>query len=85
MLLLQSTSNLLETRRENGYSTSLRKIRAPTHIRGNNLADAAAKLAVTDFDTLPEDQQRGLNLGQSPLDPHSGSCTWSTPLHLHRP
>ena len=31
MLLLQSISHLLETRREKGYSTSLRKIRAHTH------------------------------------------------------
>ena len=53
MLLLQSISNLLETRREKGYSMPLRKIRAHTHIRGNSLADAAAKLAVTYFDTHP--------------------------------
>jgi ribonuclease HI len=56
MLLLQSISNLLEDRREKGFSTTLRKIRAHTHIRGNDLADATAKLAVTDFDTLPLDQ-----------------------------
>ena len=31
MILLQSISRLLETRREKGYSTSLRKIRAHTH------------------------------------------------------
>ncbi len=53
MLLLQGIKDLLETRRVNGYSTVLRKIRAHTHIRGNDLADTAAKLAVTDFDTLP--------------------------------
>jgi len=56
MLLLHSISNLLEIRREKGYSTSLRKIRAHTHIRGNDLADAAAKLPVTDYDTLLGDQ-----------------------------
>jgi len=33
MVLLQSISHLLETRREKGYSTSLRKIRAHTHPR----------------------------------------------------
>ncbi len=44
MLFLQSISNLLESRQEKGYSTSLRKIKAHTHIRSNDLVDAAAKL-----------------------------------------
>ena len=55
MLLLKSISHLLESRREKCYSTSLRKIRAHAHIRGSYLADAAAKLAVTDHDTLPQE------------------------------
>ena len=59
MLLLQSISQLLQIRRENGFSTTLRKIRAHTNIRGNDLADAAAKLAVTDFDTLPPTKRKG--------------------------
>ncbi len=63
MLLLQRISNLLETRREKGYSTSLRKIRVHTHIRGNDLADAAAKLAVTYFDTLSDDQTARVDIG----------------------
>jgi ribonuclease HI len=63
MLLLQNISHLLETRRERGYSTTLRKIRAHTHIRGNNLADAAAKLAVTDYDTLPHEQTLRVEIG----------------------
>jgi len=42
MLLLQSISYLLETRRERGYSITLRKIKAHTHIGGNGLADATA-------------------------------------------
>ena len=58
MILLQSISQLLEYRREKGFSTTLRKIEAHTNIRGNDLADAAAKLAVTDFDNLPPDQMK---------------------------
>jgi hypothetical protein len=63
MLLLQSITYLLETRRANGYFTVLRKIRAHTHIRGNDLADTAAKLAVTDFDTLPGENTLRVEVG----------------------
>ncbi len=63
MLLLRSITDLLETRRENGYSTVRRKIRAHTHIRGNDLADNAAKLAVTDFDTLPGENTLRMEVG----------------------
>ena len=63
MLLFQSISQLLETRRESGYSTSLRKVREYTHICGNDLADAAAKLAVTDYDTLPPEQTMRVEIG----------------------
>jgi hypothetical protein len=34
-----------------------------THIRGNDLADAAAKLAVTTFDTLTLDQTMRVEIG----------------------
>jgi len=63
MLLLQIISHLLETRREKGYSTSLRKIMAHAHIRGNDLADAAARLAVTDYNTLPHEQTMRVGIG----------------------
>ena len=36
-----------------GIRTTLHKIRAHTNIQGNDLADAAAKLAVKHFDILP--------------------------------
>ncbi len=52
-LLLYSITNLLDTRRESGLSTTLLKIRAHTNVRGIDLADAAAKLAVTHYDTTP--------------------------------
>ena len=61
--LLQSISHLLEARREKGYSTSLRKIRAHTQVRGNDLADTAAKLVVTDYDKLPPDQTLRVDIG----------------------
>ncbi len=63
MLPLKSISELLETRRENGYSTTLGKIRAHTNIRGNDNVDAAAKLAVTNFYTLPPDQTLRVEVG----------------------
>jgi len=52
-LMIGSIADLLETRRLAGPRTSFHKIRAHTYIRGNDLADAAAKLAVMHFDTLP--------------------------------
>jgi len=69
MIPLQSISDLLETRREKGYSTSLHNIRAHTNVRGNDLADAAAKLAVTDFDTLPDDQNARIEIGATTARP----------------
>ena len=52
-LLLESITDLLDTRQRSGQSTTLHKIKAHANIRGNYLADAAAKLAVTHYDTLP--------------------------------
>ncbi len=63
MLIIKSISHLLESRREKGYTASLRKIIAHTHIRGNDLADAAAKLAVTDYDTLPHEHTLRVDVG----------------------
>jgi hypothetical protein len=80
MLLLQSISNLLENRREKGFSTTLRKIRAHTHIRGNDLADATTKLAVTNFDTLPTDQTMRVEIGAiAPRPPFWVMYTTNTP------
>ena len=52
MLLLESITDLLDARRRAGHRTTLHKIRAHTNIWGNDLAEAAAKLAVRSFDTL---------------------------------
>ncbi len=43
-LLLSGIADLLEERRRQGFRTILHKIRAHTNIRGNDLADAAAKM-----------------------------------------
>jgi len=64
MFLLDSIIDLLETRQRSGLSTTLHKIRAHTNIRGNDLADAAAKLAVTHYDTLPPTQTRRVETGR---------------------
>ncbi len=45
-LLLESITNLLDDRRQSRYETTLHKIRAHTNIRGNDLADTTAQLAV---------------------------------------
>jgi hypothetical protein len=63
MLLLQGISQLLENCREKGFSATFRKIRAHTNIRGNDLAVATTKLAVTNFDTLPPDQTQRVDIG----------------------
>ena len=55
--IFESIMDLLDTRRVMGRSTTLHKIRAHTNIRGNDLADAAVKLAVKDFDSLPTARQ----------------------------
>jgi hypothetical protein len=69
MLLLSGITSLLKERRRQGFSTTLQKIRAHTHIRGNNLADAAAKLAVTQHHTLTESQKLKVIVGDVALRP----------------
>ena len=63
-LLLDSITHLLETRRESGLSTTLHKIKTHTNVRGNDLADAAAKLAVKNCDALPPTQTRLVEIGE---------------------
>jgi len=65
MLLLRSITDLLETIRLAGLRTTLHKIRAHTIIRGNDLANAVAKLAVTHFDTLPPPQTLRVEIGET--------------------
>ena len=70
MLVLDNITNLLETRQRSGLSTTLHTIRAHTNIRGNDLTDVAAKLAVTHFDTLPPPPTRRVETGEIAPRPH---------------
>ncbi len=47
-----------------GLHTILHKMRGHTNIRGSGLANAAAKLAVTHFDTLPPPQTMWIDIGK---------------------
>ncbi len=62
--MLDSITDLLETRQRSGLITTLHKIRAHINIRGNELAEAAAELAVTHYDTLPPSQRRRIETGE---------------------
>ncbi len=71
MLLIDGITDLLQERRMKGFITTLPKIRAHTNIWGNYLADAAAKLAVTHYDSLPETQKLKMAIGETaPRSPH---------------
>ena len=63
-VLLDSITDLLETRRGSGLSSTLHKIRAHINIRGNDLANAAAKRAVTQYDTLSPAHTRRVETGE---------------------
>jgi ribonuclease HI len=62
--LIESIVDLLEARKMAGRRTTLHKIRAHTDIRGKDLADAAAKMAVRNFDTLPPNQALRVDIGE---------------------
>jgi ribonuclease HI len=63
-LLLGRVTEHLKTRRLAGLSTTLHKIRAHTNTRGNDLVDAAAKLAVTHYETLPPPYTQRVEIGE---------------------
>jgi ribonuclease HI len=75
MLLLRSITKLLDARASLGFRTTLHKIREHTRIRGNDLADAAAKLAVRSFDTLHRGKQPEWRWGKWPPAPNTELCT----------
>ena len=70
MLLLGSITELLETRRSEGIRTTHHKIKANTNARGTDLAEAAAKLVITHFDTLPPSQTLRVDIGDPPPPPY---------------
>ncbi len=69
-LMLKSITDLLDTRQRSGFKTTLHKSRAHTTIRGNDLPDAAAKLADTHYDTLPPSQKWRVETGEIAPRPH---------------
>ncbi len=69
MLLLSGITDLLEDRRRKGLRITLHKVRAHTNIRGNDLADAAAKMAVAQYDFLPESNKLKDAIGEIPPRP----------------
>jgi hypothetical protein len=84
MLLLESITNLLETKRLAGFHTTLQKIKAHTDIRGNDLADAATKLAARNFDTLSLAQTTRVDIGKIAPDPTYWVMYMAPPLR-HNP
>jgi ribonuclease HI len=83
MLLLSGIADLLEERHIRGFSTTLHKIRTHTNIRGNDLADATAEMAVTQYDYLPESQKLRVTVGESaPRPPYWGMYTVKPPPPL---
>jgi len=71
MLLLSGITDLLEERHRQGFRATQHKIRAHTNIRGNDLMDAAAKMVVIRYDSLPESQKLRVIVGEvAPRPPY---------------
>jgi ribonuclease HI len=62
--LIIAIVNLLQYRIGLGLPTKLHKIRGHTEINGNDLADAAAKRVVTEFEKIPEHQKLTVTIGK---------------------
>ena len=82
MTLMNSIIDLLEIRMLAGRCTTLHKIRAHTNFRGNDLADAAAKLAVRSFDTLPPNHTLRVDVGKIAPRPQFWIMYTATPPPL---
>ena len=81
LFLLNGLTDLLEERRRRGSRTTFHKIRAHANIRGFNLKDAAAKMAVTQYDSLSESQKLKVDIREiAPHPPHWVMYTVSPPL-----
>jgi hypothetical protein len=82
MLLLESITELLDTMESMGYRTTLHTIRGHTIIRENDLADAAAKMAIGSFETLPPDQTIRMDVGKIAPRPNDWVMYTSKPPSL---
>ena len=67
--LLEAILGLIRSRDDKGYSTTLRKLRSHTGIRGNETADTTAKRVILEEDTLPEGLVIRHALGAQPNRP----------------
>jgi len=79
LLIIGSITVLVETKRLARFHTTLHKIRAHTNIRGNDLVDTAAKLAVRNFDTLPSAQTIRVDIGKIAPRPEHWIMYTATP------
>ena len=70
MALINAIIDLIRYRDEKGLHTTLRKIRAHSNIRGNDLADQTAKRVVSNFDDIPDDQKTTVTIGKNAPRPN---------------
>ena len=68
-LLMSGITDLPKERRRRVFRTTLHKIRAHINVRDNIRADAAAKMAVTQYNSLPESQKSKIDVGEVPSCP----------------
>ena len=67
--LLDAILGLIRSRDDKGHSTTLRKLRSHTGIRGNETADTTAKRVILEEDTLPEGLVIRHTMGAQPYRP----------------
>jgi len=67
--LLDAILSLIRTRDDKGQSTTLRKLRSHTGIKGNEAADTSAKRVILEEDTLPKGLVVRHTLGAHPYRP----------------
>jgi hypothetical protein len=81
LVLLDIITYLIDARRAASFSTTLHKLRGHTNIRGNDLADAAARMVVQNFATLPQEQMLRVDVGaNAPRPPYWVMYTAKPPL-----
>ena len=90
MLLLERISDLLETRLSMSFCATLQKNRAHTKIWVNDIADAATKLAVTDYSNLPLTQALLVDVGEiAPRSTlghvHTNPPSFPVSIYWHQP
>jgi ribonuclease HI len=80
--LIAAIVDSLISRSELGLTTILHKIRGHTNIKGNELADVAAKKVVSNWDDIPEQQKLTVTIGRQAERPTYWIMYTKTPPHL---